>query len=162
MESTGITTITVATAIFSAVRLLPGTIPQLQVLKFLQLIAYSITRTIYLLSFHPLSEFLGPRLAAVSNLWYAYHWLSGRYPWAIEDAIRKYGSIVRIAPNELVFFTPQAFTDIYLPQHKHMEDFVKTDFQNRGKTSVAWSGRKTRLSIAASRDRLLRRSAVDF
>jgi cytochrome P450 len=28
---------------------------------------------------------------------------------------------------------PQAFTDIYLPQHKNLEDFVKTDFNNRGK-----------------------------
>lgn len=35
--------------------------------------------------------------------------LSGRYPWAIEDALRKYGDVVRIAPNDLVFFTPQAF-----------------------------------------------------
>lgn len=34
---------------------------------------------------------------------------SGRYPWAIEDALRKYGDVVRIAPNDLVFFTPQAF-----------------------------------------------------
>jgi hypothetical protein len=34
--------------------------------------------------------------------------LSGRYPWAIENALTKYGDIVRIAPNELVFITPQA------------------------------------------------------
>jgi hypothetical protein len=45
----------------------------------------------------------------------------------------KYGSVVRIAPNELAFFTPQAFADIYSPQHKNLEIFVKTDFQNRGK-----------------------------
>jgi cytochrome P450 len=47
--------------------------------------------------------------------------------------LHEYGSPIRIAPNELAFFTPQAFTDIYLPQHKNLEDFVKTDFQNRGK-----------------------------
>jgi hypothetical protein len=35
--------------------------------------------------------------------------LSGRWPWAVEDALRKYGPVVRIAPNELAFFTPQAF-----------------------------------------------------
>lgn len=58
--------------------------------------------------------------------------LSGRYPWAIEDALNKYGDVVRIAPNELVFFTPQAFVDIYSPAHKGLELFVKTDFQNRG------------------------------
>ena len=58
--------------------------------------------------------------------------LSGRYPWAIEDVIRKYGDVVRIAPNELVFFTPQAFHDIYSPAHRGLELFRKTDFQNRG------------------------------
>ncbi|KAL1598038.1 hypothetical protein SLS60_008526 [Paraconiothyrium brasiliense] len=41
--------------------------------------------------------------------------------------------VVRIAPNELAFFTPQAFTDIYSPHHKNLEVFVKTNFQNRGK-----------------------------
>jgi cytochrome P450 len=85
------------------------------------------------LYFHPLSRFPGPRFAAISNTWYAYHWLSGRWPWAIEKAIHKYGPVVRIAPNELAFFTPQAFADIYLPQHKNLEVFVKMDFQNRGK-----------------------------
>ena len=33
----------------------------------------------------------------------------GRYPWAVEDTLHKYGDVVRIAPNELCFFTPQAF-----------------------------------------------------
>ncbi|KAF2874416.1 cytochrome P450 [Massariosphaeria phaeospora] len=100
---------------------------------FSAICAYSTTRIIYLLYFHPLSHFPGPRLAAISNLWYAYHWFSGRYPWTIEKVVHQYGPVVRIAPNELAFFTPQAFTDIYSPQHKNLEDFVKTDFQNRGK-----------------------------
>lgn len=58
--------------------------------------------------------------------------LSGRYPWAVEDALRRYGDVVRIAPNELVFFTPQAFQDIYSPANRGLEVFRKTDFQNRG------------------------------
>lgn len=33
---------------------------------------------------------------------------SGRYPWAIQDVLTKYGDVVRIAPNELVFMNPQA------------------------------------------------------
>ncbi|KAI1085484.1 cytochrome P450 [Whalleya microplaca] len=80
-------------------------------LDYLQIFIYSISRVIFLLYLHPLSRFPGPRIAAISNIWYAYHWLSGRYPWAIENALRKYGPVVRIAPNELAFFTPQAFTD---------------------------------------------------
>lgn len=48
--------------------------------------------------------------------------------------------MVRIAPNELVFFTPQAFADIYLPAKKGLELFPKTDFQNRGSNlgGIAW------------------------
>ena len=82
--------------------------------------------------------------------------MSGRYPWAIEDALRTYGDVLRIAPNELVFFTPQAFlgreliwttqqstdapSDIYAPHQKSLEVFVKTNFQNRGKDlgGIAW------------------------
>ncbi|KAH8719535.1 cytochrome P450 [Phaeosphaeriaceae sp. PMI808] len=115
VEALGLTTTTLTTAII-------GTIS-----------AYSLSRVIYLLYFHPLSRFPGPKFAAVSNLWYAYHWFSGRWPWAVEKTLHKYGSVVRIAPNELAFFTPQAFSDIYSPQHKNLEDFVKTNFQNRGK-----------------------------
>ncbi|RYO94321.1 hypothetical protein DL766_000598 [Monosporascus sp. MC13-8B] len=69
-----------------------------------------------------------PRIAAISNIW-----LSGRYPWAIQTVLREYGPVVRIAPNELAFFTPKAFTDIYLRHHKDNNSFVKTNFQNRGK-----------------------------
>ncbi|KAF3761195.1 cytochrome P450 [Cryphonectria parasitica EP155] len=99
-----------------------------------------VARGAYCVFHHPLAKFPGPRVAAVSNLWYAYHWMSGRYPWAIEDAFRKYGPVVRIAPNELVFYTPQAFTDIYATQHRGLESFPKTDFQDRGKDlgGIAW------------------------
>ncbi|TVY36836.1 Cytochrome P450 monooxygenase [Lachnellula subtilissima] len=101
---------------------------------------YAATICVYRLYFHPLSRFPGPRIAAVSNTWYAYHWLSGRYPWAIESILKKYGDVVRIAPNELVFITPQATMDIYSPHKKSLEVFVKTDFQNRGKNlgGIIW------------------------
>ncbi|KAA6414754.1 MAG: Cytochrome P450 [Lasallia pustulata] len=81
---------------------------------------------------------------------------SGRYPWTIDDALRKYGDVLRIAPNKLAFFTPQAFlgkysiltsqqftdrpSDIYSPQQKNLEVFVKRNFENRGKDlgGIAW------------------------
>jgi hypothetical protein len=43
-------------------------------LQSLKILAYVATRIIYLLKFHPASKFPGPKLAAVSNIPYAYHW----------------------------------------------------------------------------------------
>ncbi|RYP75705.1 hypothetical protein DL771_002192 [Monosporascus sp. 5C6A] len=110
----------------------PTTALQFLILSLGAILAYAAARCFYLLYFHPLARFPGPRIAAVSNVWYAYHWLSGRYPWATEDVLRKYGDVVRIAPNELLFVTPQAFTDIYSPHVKNHETFCKTDMNDRG------------------------------
>ena len=33
-----------------------------------------LARLVYLSTLHPLAKYPGPKLAAVSNLWYAYHW----------------------------------------------------------------------------------------
>ncbi|KAI0391256.1 cytochrome P450 [Xylariaceae sp. FL0594] len=93
-------------------------------------ITYASARCIYLLNFHPLSKFSGPRIAAVSNIWYAYHWLSRRWPWAVEAALKQYGDIVRIAPNELAFGSPQASIDIYGAHDKSLEKFIKRDIHD--------------------------------
>ncbi|KAI0145050.1 cytochrome P450 [Xylariaceae sp. FL1272] len=93
---------------------------------------YAVCKCIYNVYLHPAAAYPGPRLAAVSNIWYAYHWATGRYPWAIQKVLKKYGDVVRIAPNELVFITPQAFTDIYEPQTAGLEHFPKTNFMDLG------------------------------
>ncbi|KAI0203726.1 cytochrome P450 [Astrocystis sublimbata] len=100
------------------------------VLALILVITYATARCIYLLHFHPLSRFPGPKIAAVSNVWYVYHWLSQRYPWAVEKALKQYGDVVRIAPNELAFGNPQASTDIYSAHEKSLEKFVKTDIKD--------------------------------
>ncbi|KAI0434881.1 cytochrome P450 [Xylaria sp. FL1042] len=87
-----------------------------------------VSRLIYDLKFHPLSKYPGPKIAAVSNIWWALNSISGRYPWAIEEALKRYGDVVRIAPNELVFITPQAAKDIYLAQEKNLELFVQVGY----------------------------------
>ncbi|KAK1701965.1 cytochrome P450 [Colletotrichum lupini] len=96
------------------------------------IIAYSVIRTIYLVWFHPLAKYPGPRIASVSNVWYGYQWLSGRYPWAMQRAFKNYGDVVRIAPNELVFITPKAYTDIYTSSINGRPGFVKSDMLDTG------------------------------
>ncbi|KAJ8123392.1 hypothetical protein ONZ43_g650 [Nemania bipapillata] len=50
------------------------------------------------------------------------------------------GHVVRIAPNELVFSTPQAITDIYSAAIKNHETWVKTSFTDfgTGDGGISW------------------------
>ncbi|EDN93191.1 hypothetical protein SS1G_09057 [Sclerotinia sclerotiorum 1980 UF-70] len=58
--------------------------------------------------------------------------LRERWPWAIEDVLNKYGDVVCIAPNELVFVTPRALADLYGTHNKNLELFPKTQINNHG------------------------------
>ncbi|KAK6860830.1 hypothetical protein PG995_004466 [Apiospora arundinis] len=109
-----------------------GTAQRILALFFINLVVLWTFRAVWRLFFHPLSRYPGPRIAAVSDIWYAYHSLLGRWPWTVEDVLKKYGDVVRIAPNELVFTTPQALADIYGSRHKNLELFPKTQINNHG------------------------------
>jgi hypothetical protein len=39
-----------------------------------QVLVYSLTRIIYNLFLSPLAKIPGPKYAAISNVWYCYHW----------------------------------------------------------------------------------------
>ncbi|KAK8103686.1 Cytochrome P450 monooxygenase BOA3 [Apiospora kogelbergensis] len=60
-------------------------------------------------------------------LWYASVYTGGNWPFIIEQAHRKYGDVIRIAPNELSFCTPQAFKDIYGAATKTKKLFPKSE-----------------------------------
>ncbi|KAI9150202.1 Cytochrome P450 monooxygenase BOA3 [Paramyrothecium foliicola] len=88
----------------------------------LALVAFTaISFIAYRLHLHPLASFRGPRLAAVSDWWFCAHWLSGQWPQTLETLQAKYGDVIRIAPNELVFASLEAARDIYMrcnPDHE--------------------------------------------
>ncbi|KAK5992617.1 Cytochrome P450 monooxygenase TwmD [Cladobotryum mycophilum] len=109
-----------------------GTAQQLLTFMLGSAVVCLTIRSIWRMYFHPLSRFPGPKIAAVSDAWYAYHSLAGRWPWAIEDVLKEYGDVVRIAPNELVFVTPQALSDLYASNTKNLEHFTKTEINNHG------------------------------
>ncbi|CAJ2512815.1 Uu.00g009340.m01.CDS01 [Anthostomella pinea] len=88
---------------------------------------YASFRCFYNLYFHPAAKYPGPRLAAISNIW-----ITGKYPSVIAKAHEKYGDVVRISPNELVFITPKAASDIFASQVKGLEYFLKADFISLG------------------------------
>ncbi|KAI1202685.1 cytochrome P450 monooxygenase-like protein [Nemania serpens] len=92
-----------------------------------------ILRCLYRLYFHPLAGFPGPRVAAISDLWYARVTTSGREPFMMLEAHRKYGDVVRISPNELSFSTPQSYEEIYGQGSKDKKKFLKTEFYDVSK-----------------------------
>jgi len=86
------------------------------------LLAYVAGGIIYNLYFHPLAKFPGPKLNAASPLPGIYSLLKGRLPLENKKLHDKYGSVVRVSPNELAFNSVQAWEDIYghRPGHLNM------------------------------------------
>ncbi|RYP71160.1 hypothetical protein DL771_004960 [Monosporascus sp. 5C6A] len=77
------------------------------------LLILPVSLAVYRLRFHPLSKIPGPRLAAITPLWYAYHIRKSRL-WLLGQELHdKYGPAVRIAPNEVQFNSKEAFQAIY-------------------------------------------------
>ena len=68
---------------------------------------------IYHAYFHPLSRYPGPKLWAAYRLPFVINNIRGQLPFKVLEFHRKYGPVVRIAPNELAFTDPQAWNDIY-------------------------------------------------
>ncbi|KAH6658724.1 putative cytochrome P450 [Truncatella angustata] len=95
------------------------------------LAVYGIIKVVYNLYFHPLAQFPGPILAAISNIPYSRWFLSGRQPYKLHELHTKYGPIVRTAPNELSFNTAESWRDIYGFRSDH-KIFVKGKFYSGG------------------------------
>lgn len=72
-----------------------------------------ILRSIYRVYFHPLRKFPGPKLNAVTRLPQVVLTYRGRFAQYTTELHKQYGEVVRIAPNELSFVHPTAWTDIY-------------------------------------------------
>ncbi|RAH40245.1 cytochrome P450 [Aspergillus brunneoviolaceus CBS 621.78] len=62
---------------------------------------------------HPLAIFPGPPLASVSRLWVVLHVARGKAVIEQKELHRKYGPIVRIAPNELIMNEARSLKAIY-------------------------------------------------
>ncbi|KAH8647141.1 cytochrome P450 [Xylariales sp. PMI_506] len=102
-------------------------------------VLYWIGWIIYCIWFHPLAKFPGPRLAAFSQLWYTQAWISGDYPYILEQLHYKYGNVVRVAPDELIFGSVQSYKDIYGPTSKNRKLFRKSKrFYDIGKTNIVY------------------------
>lgn len=90
--------------------------------------SYVSILSIYRLYFHPLANVPGPRLAAISEYWWAYHFWSGHWHTTLEKAHNRYGPVVRIASNELSFSSAASIAEIYGHAKGDHKPFLKTAF----------------------------------
>ncbi|KAI0378844.1 isotrichodermin C-15 hydroxylase [Hypomontagnella monticulosa] len=75
-------------------------------------IIYVAGNIFYNLFLHPLAAFPGPLLWRASRLPWTIALLRGRLVFASADIHKKYGPVVRVAPNELAFLDPRAWRDV--------------------------------------------------
>ncbi|KAE8371602.1 cytochrome P450 [Aspergillus bertholletiae] len=86
----------------------------------LLLIAW-LSRCVYYGLFHPLCHVPGPRLAALSRWWLFFKEMQGKPHEVILDLHRTYGSLVRIAPDEVSVNGHQAYLEIYGQNSKFLK-----------------------------------------
>ncbi|GAB1312717.1 Cytochrome P450 monooxygenase [Madurella fahalii] len=75
---------------------------------------YCVLSAVYLIFFHPLAKFPGPKLWAVSRIPWARHVIKGDLWQALGRLHEEYGPVVRIAPDEITTISPGAWKDIYV------------------------------------------------
>ncbi|KAF2147309.1 uncharacterized protein K452DRAFT_282310 [Aplosporella prunicola CBS 121167] len=88
-------------------------------------IAYYVGMGIYNIFFHPLRRFPGPKLYAASRIPYSIDTARGTMVSTIDAAHKKYGDVVRIAPDELSFISEKAWQDIYGFRGQRKPEMVK-------------------------------------
>ncbi|KAI0385889.1 cytochrome P450 ClCP1 [Hypomontagnella monticulosa] len=89
--------------------------------------AIIVGQAFYNLFLHPLRSYPGPLLWRVTPLPRVARLLGGDLPLYMTKLHAKYGPIVRIAPNELAFSSPQAWKDIYGHRHNGELELPKYD-----------------------------------
>lgn len=90
----------------------------------LVLAVYWVGWLVYTRFFHPLSKIPGPFLASVSRFWLVYQVHRGNIEHVQRSLHKRHGSLVRIAPDEVICADPEALRTIYPTQAPP----VKTDF----------------------------------
>ncbi|KAF2122565.1 cytochrome P450 [Lophiotrema nucula] len=74
---------------------------------------YPVAYALYNIYFHPLATFPGPKLWIATRFTYVLSVWSGWVHRDVHDLHRRYGEIVRIAPDEISFARADAWQDIY-------------------------------------------------
>ncbi|KAK7956631.1 uncharacterized protein PG986_005853 [Apiospora aurea] len=115
-----------------------------------------LVKVIYNVYFHPLRNFPGPRLWAISRIPWHYTNLKGRITWRIRKLHDQYGPVVRIAPDELSYTTSSAWKKIY---GQRTPEFAKA-LDGRGIAPTSIGGRPS-LMTETQENHLRLRKAIN-
>jgi hypothetical protein len=111
----------------------------------------AVAYVVYQTFIHPLSKFPGPPIASLTNWWKIYH----TYRLDLHEAVlalhHRYGPVVRIGPNDLHFWEPEAITAIYkagraMPKTEFYDSFTTFNPNLFGTTDDDVSLRPPRVS----------------
>ncbi|QDS67654.1 hypothetical protein FKW77_004780 [Venturia effusa] len=83
-------------------------------------VLYIVALSIHRLYWSPISQFPGPKAAALT-FWYEFYfdvYLQGKYAWKIQELHQRYGPIVRINPEELHIDDAGFYDQIYVGNRK--------------------------------------------
>lgn len=99
-------------------------------LTWLIRLQYFALTAIYNLFINPLSRFPGPKLWAISRIFWVRVYWNGDLTARIKQFHERYGPVVRVAPNELSFIDGQAWQDIYGHHRTGAPNFQKNPLQS--------------------------------
>lgn len=92
-------------------------------------IAYPILAAIYNAFLHPLRNYPGPKLMAMSTIPVYWYRVRGHGTKIVASLHDEYGPVVRLSPTELSFNDPQAWKDIYGHRSHGKKSFQKDPVQ---------------------------------
>ncbi len=93
-------------------------------------------RCLYRLYIHPLSGVPGPRLAACTSLWLAWHTYVGDECTVIFKLHEKYGPVLRVAPNDVDIADGDAVEPIYIEKGGFQKTEAYSKFDIDGHSSL--------------------------
>ncbi|KAK2604636.1 hypothetical protein N8I77_007549 [Diaporthe amygdali] len=114
-------------------------------LNLLQVVGYTASRVIYNLFFHPLRRYPGPKLWAATSIPAGLNILTGKPHKNLLEIHKKYGNIVRIAPDELSLTHPDSW--------KEIQGHVKQGQPENGKDPKIYDTNRDASIVSAPRDR---------
>lgn len=96
-------------------------------------LALSVARRAF---FHPLSHVPGPLICKVTSLWMYYHSYIGDECTCIDKLHRKYGPVIRIAPNEVCISDGAALAPVYSEKGGFLKARCYENFDIDGHASI--------------------------